>query len=171
MLGEFSACVLSVRITIRSFGLTFRTWPVVLCCILMVPYLVISARYGNVQPFAMAFVLGSLVSAKNKPGLSGLFFALAVTLKVTPLFFLPWFFPCTRETFYPARSKNLIPDMMPANAPKDGAHVHFPAMISPSLFFNSLRNSLLQGICRRRRPVCFLFHPQTSSTISKSTGT
>ncbi len=90
-LAEFTALAFSVRAAVSAWRLTFRPAPLVLCCLLMLPYLVISARYGNVQPFVMAAVLGAFALAETKPALAGFLLALAVTFKFTPLFFLLWF--------------------------------------------------------------------------------
>lgn len=90
MLGEFCCVVISVFVCIRIWHLRFRPVAVVACSALMLPYLVLSARYGNVQPFVIAFLFLALVLPEES-WLSGLLFALAVSFKLTPLFFLPWF--------------------------------------------------------------------------------
>ncbi len=100
MLGEFFCVVLSVLVCVRIWRLRFRPVAIVVCSALMLPYLVLSARYGNVQPFVIAFVFMALVLTKEKPWLSGLLFALAVSFKVTPLFFLPWFFKRWKSLYF-----------------------------------------------------------------------
>ncbi len=100
ILGEFCFVVAAVFLAIRSWRLRFRPIAVMACSALMLPYLVLSARYGNVQPFVMAFVFIALVLPEQKPWLAGLLLALAVAFKVTPLFFLPWFFRHSKAFFF-----------------------------------------------------------------------
>ena len=91
MLGELFCVAASVHVFARLWHLRFKPVAVVTCSALMLPYLVLSARYGNVQPFVIAFLFMALVLPEEKAWLSGLFFALAVAFKISPLFFLPWF--------------------------------------------------------------------------------
>lgn len=100
MFGEFFCVAVSVFVCARIWHLRFRPAAIVACSALMLPYLVLSARYGNVQPFVIAFVFIALVLTKEKPWLSGLLFALAVSFKVTPLFFLPWFFKRWKSLYF-----------------------------------------------------------------------
>ena len=100
MVGEFFCVAVSVFVCVRIWHLRFRPAAIIACSALMLPYLVLSARYGNVQPFVIAFMFMALVLTKEKPWLSGLLFALAISFKVTPLFFLPWFFKRGKALYF-----------------------------------------------------------------------
>lgn len=60
-------------------------------------YLVLAVRYGNVQPFAIAWIFAALILAETQPLTSGILLALATTFKIWPILFLPWFFPRLRR--------------------------------------------------------------------------
>ncbi|MBV8895867.1 MAG: DUF2029 domain-containing protein, partial [Acidobacteriaceae bacterium] len=60
-------------------------------------YLVLAVRYGNVQPFAIAWIFAALILAETRPLTSGILLALAATFKIWPVLFLPWFLPRLRR--------------------------------------------------------------------------
>lgn len=63
----------------------------VLPCILFItPYIVEEFRYGNAQFFVFALTAASLLYARTKPTLAAGLLALAVSVKVWPLFFVPY---------------------------------------------------------------------------------
>lgn len=60
-------------------------------------YLVLAVRYGNVQPFAIAWIFAALMLAESRPLASGVLLALAATFKIWPVLFVPWLFPPLRR--------------------------------------------------------------------------
>jgi hypothetical protein len=65
-------------------------WIAILPCILFIaPYIVEEFRYGNAQFFVFALTAASLLYV-HKPRLAAGFLALAISLKVWPLFFVPY---------------------------------------------------------------------------------
>lgn len=54
------------------------------------PYIIEEFRYGNAQFFVFALAAAALLIARNRPILSGASLALAISIKVWPLFFLPY---------------------------------------------------------------------------------
>jgi len=96
--AAFACLFFSVLVAITKLPLTFRPRAIVICFVLIAPYLAVTARWGNVQPFVITFLFLAFLLAEDIPWLAGLLFAVAVTFKVTPLFFVPWFIkPCRRK--------------------------------------------------------------------------
>ena len=54
------------------------------------PYIIEDFRYGNAQFFVFALTAAALLIAREKPALSGASLALAISIKVWPLFFVPY---------------------------------------------------------------------------------
>ncbi len=71
-----------------------RSWR---CAPTLCAYLVLAVRYGNVQPFAIAWIFAALLLSERRPVLAGILLALAVTFKIWPVLFIPWFFPRGRR--------------------------------------------------------------------------
>jgi len=58
-------------------------------CLLIIPYLIEEFRYGNAQFFVFALTAASLLLARERPALSAGSLALAISVKVWPVFFVP----------------------------------------------------------------------------------
>lgn len=54
------------------------------------PYLAVEFHYGNVQFFIFALVAAALLCLKKRPSLAAFALALAISIKVWPLFFVPY---------------------------------------------------------------------------------
>jgi hypothetical protein len=54
------------------------------------PYVVEEFRYGNAQFFVFALTAAALLLSRERPGISAAGLALAISIKVWPLFFLPY---------------------------------------------------------------------------------
>jgi Glycosyltransferase family 87 len=67
------------------------TAPSILISILFIgPYLIEEFRYGNAQFFVLALTIAGLLSIPRRPVLAGASLALAISIKVWPVFFLPY---------------------------------------------------------------------------------
>jgi len=67
------------------------TAPSILISILFIgPYLIEEFRYGNAQFFVLALTIAGLLSIPGRPVLAGASLALAISIKVWPVFFLPY---------------------------------------------------------------------------------
>ncbi|PYS29053.1 MAG: hypothetical protein DMG11_10495 [Acidobacteria bacterium] len=62
----------------------------VISFLLITPYLVEEFRYGNAQFFVVALTAASLLLVREKPVLSAASLALGISIKVWPLFFVPY---------------------------------------------------------------------------------
>ena len=71
----------------RTGGADWSLWAGFL---FIIPYLVEEFRYGNAQFFVLALTATSLLLARDRPILSAGSLALAVSLKVWPVFFVPY---------------------------------------------------------------------------------
>lgn len=96
MLLAWTTAILSVWLAIRIRKLRFSAASVVASCAFLLAYVVLAVRYGNVQPFVIAWLLAALVLSETHPIWAGLLLTLAVTFKLWPLMFLPWFLRRTR---------------------------------------------------------------------------
>src|SRR5439155_2061044 len=67
-----------------------RRYAVIISFLLITPYLVEEFRYGNAQFFVVALTAASLLLVREKPVLSAASLALAVCVKVWPVFFVPY---------------------------------------------------------------------------------
>jgi len=54
------------------------------------PYIVEEFRYGNAQFFVIALTLAALLTLRERPLLAGISLGLAISIKVWPVFFLPY---------------------------------------------------------------------------------
>ncbi|HTU43920.1 MAG TPA: glycosyltransferase family 87 protein [Bryobacteraceae bacterium] len=91
MLAAWTTAILSASLAIRIRELRFNALSIVACCAFMLAYVVLAIRYGNVQPFVIAWLLAALVLSETHPIWAGILLALAVTFKIWPIMFLPWF--------------------------------------------------------------------------------
>jgi hypothetical protein len=97
MLAAWTSAVASVSIAIRIRQLRFNPLSIVACCAFMLAYVVLAVRYGNVQPFVIAWLLAALALSETQPIWAGILLALAVTFKIWPIMFLPWFLRKSRR--------------------------------------------------------------------------
>ncbi len=67
-----------------------RRYAVIISFLLITPYLVEEFRYGNAQFFVVALTAASLLLVREKPVLSAASLALGISIKVWPLFFVPY---------------------------------------------------------------------------------
>lgn len=91
MLGAWAAALLAVRQAMRSMELRFSRAAILAGCIFMLPYAVLAIRYGNVQPYVIAMVLAALALSESHRAAAACLMAAAITFKIWPVFFLPWF--------------------------------------------------------------------------------
>lgn len=92
MLASWITAALSVSLAIRVRQLRFSPAAILACCAFMLAYVVLAVRYGNVQPFVIAWIFAALVLSETRPLCAGILLALGVTFKIWPLLFLPWLF-------------------------------------------------------------------------------
>lgn len=97
MLLAWTNAMVSVSLAIRIRRLRFSPVAIVASCAFLLAYVVLAVRYGNVQPFVIAWLLAALVLSETHPAWSGTLLALAVTFKLWPVMFLPWFIRKTRR--------------------------------------------------------------------------
>jgi hypothetical protein len=71
---------------LRTYGL----WGQVLSFLPALPYLAVEFHYGNAQFFVFALVCAALLWLEERPALAALALALAISIKVAPLFFVPY---------------------------------------------------------------------------------
>lgn len=91
MLAAWATATASVLLAIRIRRLRFNAISIVACCAFMLAYVVLAVRYGNVQPFVIAWLLAALVLSETRPIPAGILLAFAVTFKIWPIMLLPWF--------------------------------------------------------------------------------
>lgn len=82
----------TVSLAIRIRQLRFNRSSILACCAFMLAYLVLAVRYGNVQPLVIAWIFAALVLSETHPVWAGILLSLAVTFKIWPVLFVPWFF-------------------------------------------------------------------------------
>ncbi len=66
------------------------TYLAVIPLLFITPYLIEEFRYGNAQFFIVALTAAALLNARERPALAGGSLALAISIKVWPLFFVPY---------------------------------------------------------------------------------
>ncbi len=92
MLAAWTTAVVTVSLAIRTRHLRFSVIAIIACCAFMLGYVVLAIRYGNVQPFVIAWIFAALLLSETHPRWAGILLSLAVTFKIWPVMFLPWFF-------------------------------------------------------------------------------
>lgn len=88
MLAAWANASFTVWLAIRIRHLQFRRASVVACCAFTLAYVVLAVRYGNVQPFVIAWIFAALVLSETRPVWAGVLLALAVTFKIWPVMFV-----------------------------------------------------------------------------------
>jgi hypothetical protein len=101
MFGAWATAIASVSLAIRSRGLRFNRAAILASSVFLLAYVVLAVHYGNVQPFVIAWLLAALALSETHPKWSGALLALAVTFKIWPIMFLPWFFRKSRRSALP----------------------------------------------------------------------
>jgi hypothetical protein len=97
MLGSWVIATAAVILTVRTARLWFSRNAIFAACAFMLAYVVLAIRYGNVQPYLIAMILVALVVSETHPVASASLLALAITFKIWPLFFAPWFLRRSRR--------------------------------------------------------------------------
>ncbi|HZS53490.1 MAG TPA: glycosyltransferase family 87 protein [Bryobacteraceae bacterium] len=83
---------ITVLLALRVRRLEFDVKAIVAVWAFLCAYLFLAVRYGNVQPFAIAWIFAALILSETRPVASGILLALAVTFKIWPVLFIPWLF-------------------------------------------------------------------------------
>ena len=91
MLGAWAAATVAVILMVRTARLRFSPDALVATCAYMVAYIVLAVRSGNVQPYIIAMILAALFLSESRPVVAACLLAIAITFKIWPIFFLPWF--------------------------------------------------------------------------------
>ncbi len=97
----------AVRDLIRAFGWTGSAVNALAALCIAGPYVFMEFRYGNVQFLAFALVAWVLLYSRERPLLASLVLGLAITIKVWPLFFVPYL-AASREWRVAARALPVV---------------------------------------------------------------
>jgi len=97
MLGEWTMAGIALWLAVRVRRLWFSATATVALCAFLLAYVVLAVRYGNVQPFVIAWLFTAQILSETRPVVAGILLALAVTFKIWPIFFLVLFL--RRERF------------------------------------------------------------------------
>jgi glycosyl transferase family 87 len=89
--GSWVACGAAVTLAVRTARLRFTGTAVAAASAYLIAYAVLAIRAGNVQPYVIAMIFAALLLAESRPLWAAILLALAITFKIWPLFFLPWF--------------------------------------------------------------------------------
>lgn len=101
MMGAWLAAIGAVGVAVRTAHLRFRPDALAVTGAYMFVYVVLSVRSGNIQPYLIALILAALFLADSHHVTASALMALAITFKLWPVFFLPWF-------LHPRRRKVLV---------------------------------------------------------------
>lgn len=91
MLGAWTAAGASVEIARKLLVLRFQRTAVFLGFAGMLAYSVLSVRSGNIQPYLIAMIFAAITLSATRPAVAGSLFAIAISFKLWPAFFLPCF--------------------------------------------------------------------------------
>lgn len=97
MLAIWANAAWTMWLAVRVREVRFDAKALVAVLAYLAAYLFLAVRYGNVQPFVIAWIFAALILSERRPTLSGLLMALAVTFKIWPFLFAPWFFRAGRR--------------------------------------------------------------------------
>src|SRR5579884_11798 len=97
MLAEWITAGWAVWLALRVRRLRFDAPAILAVLAFLCAYLVLAVRYGNVQPFVIAWIFAALILAETRPLAAGILLALAATFKIWPVLFLPWVLPRARR--------------------------------------------------------------------------
>lgn len=90
-LGAWAAASSLVMLAIHTAHLRFTSKAVFSACVYLLPYVVMAVHSGNVQPYLIAMIFAALILSESHRIAAAALLGLAITFKVWPLFFLPWF--------------------------------------------------------------------------------
>ncbi|MBV9611498.1 MAG: DUF2029 domain-containing protein, partial [Acidobacteriaceae bacterium] len=79
MLAAWATATFAVSLAITVRGLCFSRSSMVACCAFLCAYVVLAVRYGNVQPFVIAWIFMALILSETHPAWAGILLSLAVT--------------------------------------------------------------------------------------------
>ena len=96
MLAAWASATVAVSLGVRIRGFQFSPFALFACLAFLASDLVLAVRYGNVQPFVIAWLFVALVLSESEPIWAGVLLSLAVTFKIWPVLFIPWFLRRTR---------------------------------------------------------------------------
>src|SRR5215469_9051387 len=91
VLGSWAACGAAVVLAVHTARSRYTAAGIVAASAYLIAYAVLAIRAGNVQPYVIAMIFAALLLAESRPVLAAGLLALAITFKIWPLFFLPWF--------------------------------------------------------------------------------
>ncbi len=91
MLATWAAVSIAVVRMVRVARLHFAGCGVVAAAAYMLAYAVLAIRSGNVQPCAIALILSAMYLSESHRVAAASLMALAISFKIWPVFFLPWF--------------------------------------------------------------------------------
>lgn len=91
MLGAWTAAIVAVIFAVRAAHLRFTRNAILATCAYMLSYVVLAIHSGNVQPYLIAMILVALFLSESHPVVAVFLLAIAITFKIWPVFFLPWF--------------------------------------------------------------------------------
>lgn len=91
MTGAWAVVSGAVLLAIRREQLRFTRQAVIAVCGLMLAYAVLTVRSGNIQPYVIAMIWMALCLADSRQLPAAALLAVAITFKIWPVFFLPWF--------------------------------------------------------------------------------
>ena len=91
MLGAWAAAIGAVAVTVRTARLRFTRRGRLAGYAFVLAYVVVCIRSGNVQPYIIAMILAALMLSESHRIWAAFLLALAISFKVWPVFFLPWF--------------------------------------------------------------------------------
>jgi len=91
MMGEWAAMTAAVVLMVRTAKLQLTCIAILAACAYMLAYVVLAVRSGNVQSYLIALILSAMCLSESHRRAAGFLLAVAITFKIWPLFFLPWF--------------------------------------------------------------------------------
>ena len=91
MIATWAAVSTAVVLVVRVARLHFIRRAVVAAAAYMLAYAVLAVRSGNVQPCVIALILSALCLSESHRVAAASLMTLAISFKIWPVFFLPWF--------------------------------------------------------------------------------
>jgi hypothetical protein len=91
MIAAWSASIATVTLAVRTARLNLTPQAVVVACGYLLAYVVLALRSGNVQPYLIAMIFAALLLSESHRVTAASLLGLAITFKIWPVFFLPWF--------------------------------------------------------------------------------
>lgn len=101
MIGAWATAAGATLLMIRAAHLQFSPTAIVAASAYLLAYIVLAVHSGNVQPYLIAMILAAMAISESRPVMAAVLLAIAITFKIWPLFFLPWF-------LWPARRRVLV---------------------------------------------------------------